>query len=280
MTRAPRTLQGLALHASNSRYVTFALFGACRAQNRQAGQRAPGQLPELGRPRRRGLLPGLGRGPGYWLGGGSDDLGLEGRVLERELTPLLEGRDRATGEALAARHHKARVSGFDLTFRAPKSVSLLHALGPKEASNEVVDAHDSAVLAALDYLERHASEGRRGTDGVDPIGSSGFVAAAFRHRTSRAGDPLLHTHVLVANLIHCWDDKWSALDGRLLYNQAKTAGYLYQAQLRKELTRRLGVEWTRSETVPRRSRASREKPSRSSPDAGPRSRSAWSNAAS
>ena len=187
---------------------------------------------------------GSGEAPGYWLGGGADDLGLEGRVLERELTSVLEGRDPATGELISHRHYKARMPGFDLTFRAPKSVALLHAIGPKEASNEVVSAHDSAVLAALDYLERHTAIGRRGTDGVEPIGSSGFVAAAFRHRTSRAGDPLLHTHVLVANLIHGWDEKWSALDGRLLYSHAKTAGFLYQAQLRKELTRRLGVEWT------------------------------------
>ncbi len=86
--------------------------------------------------------------------------------------------------------------------------------------------------------------GRRGTDGLFPIGSSGFVASAFRHRTSRAGDPLLHTHVLVANLMHGDDGKWSALDGRLLYSHAKTAGYLYQAQLRHEVSRRLGVEWT------------------------------------
>nr|MBA3430260.1 relaxase domain-containing protein [Actinomycetota bacterium] len=187
---------------------------------------------------------GAGEAPGYWLGGGAADLGLEGHVRERELTPVLEGRDPATGEAVSHRQHKARMPGFDLTFRAPKSVSLVHALGPKEASNEIINAHDSAVLLALDYLERHTAVGRRGTDGVIPIDSSGFVAAAFRHRTSRAGDPLLHTHVLVANLIHGDDGKWSALDGRLLYSHAKTAGYLYQAQLRKEISRRLGVEWT------------------------------------
>lgn len=187
---------------------------------------------------------GAGEAPGYWLGGGAVDLGLEGHVRERELTPVLEGRDPATGEVVSHRHHKARMPGFDLTFRAPKSVSLVHALGPKEASNEIINAHDSAVLLALDYLERHTAVGRRGTDGIIPIDTTGFVAAAFRHRTSRAGDPLLHTHVLVANLIHGDDGKWSALDGRLLYSHAKTAGYLYQAQLRKEISRRLGVEWT------------------------------------
>jgi hypothetical protein len=72
----------------------------------------------------------------------------------------------------------------------------------------------------------------------------GFVAAAFRHRTSRADDPLLHTHVLVANLARTTDDGvWRTLDSRKLYAHAKTAGILYQAHLRHELTRRLGVAW-------------------------------------
>jgi hypothetical protein len=73
--------------------------------------------------------------------------------------------------------------------------------------------------------------------------AGGLVAAAYRHRTSRAGDPLLHTHVLVGALGRGADGRWTALDGRALYAHAKTAGYLYQAVLRGELTRRLGVEW-------------------------------------
>ena len=71
----------------------------------------------------------------------------------------------------------------------------------------------------------------------------GFVAAGFRHRTSRAGDPHLHTHVLVANATRSADGRWGALDARHLYLHAKTAGYLYEAQLRAELTARLGVAW-------------------------------------
>jgi conjugative relaxase-like TrwC/TraI family protein len=59
---------------------------------------------------------------------------------------------------------------------------------------------------------------------------SGFVAAAFRHRTSRAGDPQLHTHVLVANMTRGADGRFSALDGQQLYAQAKTAGTLYQSR--------------------------------------------------
>jgi hypothetical protein len=99
------------------------------------------------------------------------------------------------------------------------------------------------VAAALSYLEREAGEVRRGRDGVDRLLGGGFVAAAFRHRTSRAGDPQLHTHVLVANMTRGQDGRWSALDGRQLYLQAKTAGTLYQTTLRHEL-RALGLRFT------------------------------------
>lgn len=189
---------------------------------------------------------GSGEAPGYWLSGGAKDLGLGGNVGEDQLRAVLNGLHPATGERLlnGKPTKRERVPGFDLTFRAPKSVALLHALGDKEASDQVVSAHDAAVAAALSYLERHASHARRGKGGKNKIGSKGFIAAAFRHRTSRAGDPLLHTHVLVGNVIKGEDGKWGALDARQLYLQAKTAGYLYQAHLRMELTRRLGVEWT------------------------------------
>lgn len=189
---------------------------------------------------------GSGEAPGYWLAGGAKNLKLEGEVGEDQLRALLNGYDPTTGERLlnGKPTKRERVPGFDLTFRAPKSVALLHALGGKEASNQVVSAHDAAVSAALAYLERHASNARRGKGGKNRIGSKGFIGAAFRHRTSRAGDPLLHTHVLVANILKGDDGRWGALDARQLYVQAKTAGYLYQAHLRAELTRRLGVEWS------------------------------------
>ena len=187
---------------------------------------------------------GSGEAPGYWLSSGSAAAGLRGRVGEHALRNILNARDPKTGEMLLTKPRDDRVPGFDLTFRAPKSVALLHALGPKEASNEVVNAHDAAVAAALSYMESVASGARRGHAGRRTIGSDGFIAAGFRHRTSRAGDPLLHTHVLVANLLHGEDGKWGSLDARFLFGHAKTAGYLYQAHLRLELTQRLGVEWT------------------------------------
>jgi conjugative relaxase-like TrwC/TraI family protein len=123
-------------------------------------------------------------------------------------------------------------------------VSLLWALGDRETAEQVTAAHDAAVDAAIGYLQRAAGFTRRGAGGAETVPVDGFVAAAFRHRTSRADDPLLHTHVLVANLARTTDDHvWRTLDSRKLFAHAKTAGVLYQAHLRHELTRRLGVAW-------------------------------------
>jgi conjugative relaxase-like TrwC/TraI family protein len=83
------------------------------------------------------------------------------------------------------------------------------------------------VLDAFGYFEGALSVARRGAGGHVRIAGNGLTAAAFLHRTSRAGDPQLHTHVLVANLIRGSDGQWSALDGRL-YAHARTAGFLYQ----------------------------------------------------
>ncbi len=185
---------------------------------------------------------GSGEAPGRWVGAGSTRLGLVGQVDADGLRAVLDGRDPAAGKSLLWVRRPDRLPGLDLTFSAPKSVSLLFALGDEELSAFVRGAHDAAVGQALGYLEREAGEVRRGKDGRDRLPGGGFVAAAFRHRTSRADDPQLHTHVLVANMTRGSDGRWSALDGRQLYLQAKTAGTLYQAALRDQL-RPLGLAW-------------------------------------
>ena len=76
-----------------------------------------------------------------------------------------------------------------------------------------------------------------------PIATSGYVAASFTEFTSRADDPQLHTHVVVANKVKGIDGVWRTVDGRLLYRHQLAAGYLHEAVLRKELTERLGVRW-------------------------------------
>ena len=100
-----------------------------------------------------------------------------------------------------------------------------------------------AVARTLAWLEDHACGTRLGHDGVEVVDGDGLVAAAFRHRTSRAGDPQLHWHVLVANATRAPDGAWRALDGARLYPALRTAGFLFEAQLRHELGQALGVRW-------------------------------------
>ena len=184
-----------------------------------------------------------GEAPGEWIGTASADLGLSGHVADSDLHAVLSGTDPRTLAALGRANQ--RVPGFDLTFSAPKSVSLVWALSADaDVAASVVAAHDGAVRAALEWLEAEACFGRRGRNGLTLMRGSGLVAAAFRHRTSRAGDPQLHTHALVANLVRGEDGRWSALDARQLYARVKTAGALYRAELRDQLTRSLGVSWT------------------------------------
>ncbi len=187
---------------------------------------------------------GAKEAPGEWHGAASVRLGLSGEVDADKLGAVLAHEHPRTGETLTRSRSHPQVAGFDATFSAPKSVSLLFALGDPETSNQVRNAHDAAVNAALGVLEDHASVGRRGRGGLTEVSGDGFVAAGFRHRTSRAAEPQLHTHVVIANLVHSpADGRWTALDARPLYRWSRPVGFLYEAQLRWELTRRLGVAW-------------------------------------
>jgi len=187
---------------------------------------------------------GSGESQGFWLGEGARRLELEGPVAPDDLRLVLAGIS-PQGEILTAGRvdEAKRVAGFDLTWSAPKSVSLLFGLSDPAVSAIARGVHEDAVDQALGYLERHALRLRRGTGGEDSVGAEGLLAAAFTHRTSRAGDPQLHTHVLVANVAKGVDGTWSAPDARLLYHHSRTAGFLYQAALRAGLTRALGVRF-------------------------------------
>ena len=151
--------------------------------------------------------------------------------------------DRRESAAECGRVGQSRVTGYDLTFSAPKSVSTLWALGDARMMTEIDAAHTAAVNAALGYLEVHASLSRRGRDGVEQVPSAGFAAACFDHRTSRTGDPQLHTHALVVNKVRCTDGAWRTLDGHEVFHHKKSAGVLYQSALRAELSARLPVSF-------------------------------------
>jgi conjugative relaxase-like TrwC/TraI family protein len=186
---------------------------------------------------------GAGEAPGEWLGRSAADLGLDSQVEAADFAAVLDHRFPGSDIRITASRSAPRVAGFDATFCAPKSVSVLHGLGTEEVRCAVREAHDVAVRAALEVLEDEAARARRGHGGTTVVDADGLVAAAFRHRTSRSGDPHLHTHVVIANLVRGPDDRWTALDARALFHWAKTVGYLYEAQLRHELTQRLGLAW-------------------------------------
>ncbi|CAB4568940.1 unannotated protein [freshwater metagenome] len=211
---------------------------------------------------------GAGEAEGVWFGGGAARLGLDGQVQPDDLRAVLAGcRPGAggltpNGEAL--RPHPRRVPGFDLTFKVPKSASVLYAVSDDpHVQGAIIDAGEIAIREAIGWLEREAIQVQRGSHNQawlarqsDPsagprrLGTHGVVAAGFRHRTSRAGDPLLHWHCLVANLVEGTDGKWSAFAHPDLYRHARAAGEVFQAVFREQLTTTLGLEWRPGRHVP------------------------------
>src|SRR5215212_8916157 len=154
---------------------------------------------------REDYYAGEGEAAGVWMGTGSASLGLTGEVDEGGLARLLEGRDPISGLLLRSARSSSPVAGFDLTFRAPKSVSILFGVAEPDVARRITRAHEVAVAQAMGYLEREACWTRRGRAGAIRLPGRGFVAAGFRHRSSRAGDPLPHTHVVVANATQAAD---------------------------------------------------------------------------
>jgi len=197
------------------------------------------------------LIPGRAAGgrvageePGAWSGGGAAALGLRGAVRVEAFGEVFDGRHPTTGAPLRRRRGDRSVSGYDLTFCAPKSVSLLHVLAPKEIATEVGAGHRAAVDEAAGYLGRAAVGVCRGRHGqVALLASTGPVAGAFVHRTSRALDPHLHTHLVVANVAEGVDGRWSAVDSRRLFAHLGAVQGIYHARLRLELGARIGASW-------------------------------------
>jgi conjugative relaxase-like TrwC/TraI family protein len=184
---------------------------------------------------------GRGEAPGQWVGQAATALGLTGQVDAEELRNLLAGKS-AGGKTLGLQVQPGRRPGYDLTFSAPKGVSLLWAFGAADVRDVISVSHDRAVASVIDHLSVEACFARRGHGGAELVEANGFIGAAFRHRTSRAGDPQLHTHVVVPNLVQAADGRWSAPDGRHLFAWKMTAGALYRSALRAELAP-LGLAW-------------------------------------
>ena len=136
---------------------------------------------------------------------------------------------------------------FDVVLRPTKSVSILYGLGDSATGRAVLAAHHAGLAEAVAYLDGHLGA-RRGHGGVQHVAGQGLLGVGFDHRTSREGDPLLHTHLVIANRVQGPDGRWTALDGRDLYRHRLAADAIYRARYQRELVRTLGVEWTPADT--------------------------------
>ncbi len=184
-----------------------------------------------------------GEPPARWRGAGAEALDLVGEVDDDAFLALMTGNHPGTGTLLGRRFGETSVRGFDVTASAPKSVSVLFALGDEHVRGAVLDAHDTAVASMVDWIESHALTRYRIGGEVAMVDAEGIVAASFRQHSSRAGDPQLHTHVVIPNRVRSPDGRWLALDARGLKMDQRTLSALYHAGLRSELRRHLGVDW-------------------------------------
>ncbi|MBE0617378.1 MAG: relaxase domain-containing protein, partial [Proteobacteria bacterium] len=168
---------------------------------------------------------------GRWQGSGAEALGLAGEVRHEDFALALRGVHPGTGETLVAGKGDRHLAGLDLTFSAPKSVSLLALADPG-----VKAAHDRAVSRVLAYIEAHNAQAREQVDGERrAIATGNLAVAAFDHLTSRELDPQLHTHAVVLNLTQRADGEWRAVHNVSLYRDQLALGRLYRAELARNL---------------------------------------------
>lgn len=175
-------------------------------------------------------------GAGKWAGRGAAALGLEGEVSEADFVALAQGFD-LDGNALTQNSgQESHRAGWDLTFSAPKSVSVAWALADDDTHEKIAEAHDRAVLAGLDYMERHAGVTRRGYGGARDE-QAGLVVSTFRHGTSREQDPQLHSHCFVHNAAVREDATTGTIESWHLYAWQKAGGAAYRVALADEMQR-------------------------------------------
>ncbi|MCS7466281.1 relaxase domain-containing protein [Stieleria sp. ICT_E10.1] len=182
-----------------------------------------------------------GEPAGKWLGRGAARLGLLGTVDDRSLAAVLDGFAPGGRERLVKNAGREnRQPGWDLTFSAPKSVSVAWGLADSNLRKQIEQAQQKAVISALEYLEDNCIFARAGQGGSD-LKKADAVIATFMHGTSRDLDPNLHTHCLIANAGIYGENESRTLKSKILYEHKMVAGALYRAGLASRLTK-IGFE--------------------------------------
>jgi len=179
---------------------------------------------------------------GQWYGQGAERLGLEGAVGREDFKALLEGTlpdGTQLGTIREEGGEKEHRPGYDLTFSAPKSVTLVAELGGDKA---VIEAHQRAVRAALGWIESNVASTRVKENGeVHREETGNLVIATFQHDTNRNHDPQLHTHAVIINATEREDGKWRSLDGKAFFESQAAGTAVYRSALAIEL-QKLGYQ--------------------------------------
>ncbi|MHB8492595.1 MAG: MobF family relaxase, partial [Solirubrobacteraceae bacterium] len=174
---------------------------------------------------------------GRWWGDGAKTLGVDGLGTREQLKALFAGQHLESGEQLGQCPRENTVRAYDLTFSAPKTVSLLASLCGPDTERGVIDAHEKAVKATLSLIQERTTT-RAGRNGRIRLDIGGLAVLNVRHRTSRALDPQLHTHALLIARVQGSDGRWRSLDASTAMRGVKAFGAIYQSALRSELHRR------------------------------------------
>lgn len=184
---------------------------------------------------------GGGEPPGIWCGLGARYLNLTGQVDTADYQHVLRGFAPDGTPLCGNAGQDGRRNGWDLTFSCPKSLSMAWAFSEEDIRRAIQAAQLKAVQRAVKFLEQHAAFTRRGHDGLIQEPVLGLIAATFEHGTSRAQNPQLHTHCLIANIAPRHDGTFGTLDSHHLYQWKMAAGAVYRATLASQL-RELGFE--------------------------------------
>jgi conjugative relaxase-like TrwC/TraI family protein len=237
-----------------------------------------------------------GNPPGRWYGSGTGALGVEGTVSEQQMANLYGlGLHPETGEALGRPYNVYRpaaerleaalaaepgataqrraelaeavervgqrqaVAGFDCTFSPVKSISALWAIADDDLRSVIEDAHRAAWQETVDWIESDVARTRVGVNGIAVAPVEGITVAAFDHRTSRTGDPQLHTHVVVSNKVRGEDGRWRSLDSRALLRATVAASERYNTSVEARVAEAVGGSFSvRPDQDPADSTAIRE----------------------
>ena len=182
-----------------------------------------------------------------WWGGLADRLKLSGEVDSKDFKSILSGVNASNGKAIV-RTHEGRVPAVDIAFSVPKSLSAAYVEADKTTRSTIDNCCQEAVKEVLAFAQKNLPLIRTGKAGVNHEFGQ-FMAALFPHYVNRNGDPSLHIHSVIPNMVVGEDGKVRHLNTRELFKWARTLGPLFRASLAKHLTEKLGLSLETPEPI-------------------------------